>query len=385
MRFRKQALVMVFIAFIMTFAFSGEHQSLAQLYRTGKVRFVRELALDEKTMPKDVLFVGPSGVECDTAGKVYVLDFPDNNIKVFDPAGKFLRIIGRKGQGPGEFNMPAGLVVTGDRLIVRDIGNRRICALTLSGEYMKTESYAAFSGIPQHLGALPDGKIVLETEKTYFAETDRPQDVALEILAPDLKPTKKIYSHPVLRDKYRNGDSGSFNIPQPYCPDVYWDVSPSGEFAIGFSEKYEIGVYGKDGAKISSFTRPYDPVKVTAEDQKNFFDAMGVSDGTGFRSGAPDYIVKNTTFPKFKPAFDALLVDSDGNILVHPYRKDKKDMNRYFDAFDPTGIFIATVRVEGDIPFPFDKQKSRIVNGCLWVAERGGDEMPHVVKYRISE
>ncbi len=385
MRFRKQALVMIFAASFVNFAVSDEHKPLAQLYKTGKVRFVQELALDEKTMPKDVLFVGPSGVQCDTAGNVYVLDFSDNNIKVLDAAGKFLRVIGRKGQGPGEFNMPTGLAVTGDRLIVLDMGNRRICALTLSGEHMKAENYAAFSGMPWNLETLPNGEIVLETEKTYFDETDRPQDRFLDILSPDLKVIKTIYSRAVLRNKFIKVGGESWNVIQPFCPDLYWDVSPSGKIIVGFSERYEICAYGTDGAKLSAFAHSYNPVKITSADEKNFFDSMTYTTGTGIQRGAPEHIVKNTKFPKVKPAFNGLIVDSDGNILVNPYQKRAEDMYRYFDAFDPAGKFIATVHVEGNIQFPIYKAKSRMVNGCLWVVEQGGDEMPHIIKYRISE
>ena len=65
--------------------------------------------LDEKTMPKDVLFAGPGALDCDAAGNVYVMDFSDNNIKQFDASGKFMKLIGRKGQGPGEFSIPSML------------------------------------------------------------------------------------------------------------------------------------------------------------------------------------------------------------------------------------------------------------------------------------
>ncbi len=39
-------------------------------------------------------------------GTVYVLDWGDVCIRVFDANGKLLRQVGRKGQGPGEFDTP---------------------------------------------------------------------------------------------------------------------------------------------------------------------------------------------------------------------------------------------------------------------------------------
>jgi hypothetical protein len=380
----KRFFVLFSVACVLSSGYSDEHKPLAELYKAGRVRFVQEMVLDDKSMPKDVFFAGPAAITLDPAGNVYVLDFSDNNIKCFDPAGKFLRLIGRKGQGPGEFNMPVAMAFANDRLIVWDMGNDRLCALTASGEFIKAENRATFSGRPRRVETLPAGEIVLETEKTYFNEPDRPQDCTLEILMSDLLPKNKVYSKPVLRNKYRRSASMTFNVPQPFGPDLYWEASPSGQIIVGYSEKYEIGVYDKDGTQRAVASHSYDPVKVTAEDERNFFAGMSYTTGAGVRRGAPDHIVKNTTFPKFKPAFSALVVDSDGNILVHTYHKNKEDMFRYFDAFDARGKFIATVHVEGDVPFPAGSRRSRIVDGCFWLIKYGADELPQVIKYRIS-
>jgi hypothetical protein len=385
MKLARQCLILPSIVCAVVSGFSYGQKPLAELYKTGKVRFVQEIVLDEKTMPKDVLFVGPVDIACDPAGNVYVMDFSDNNIKKFDPSGKFLKVIGRKGQGPGEFNMPVDMAFAKDRLVVWDMGNRRLCALTLTGELIKAQNESAFSGRPNRVRALPSGEIVLETEKTYRGEADRPQDRFLEILTPDLQSKMTIYSQAVLRNKYMRTQSGTFNVPQPFCPDVYWDVSPCGNIIVGFSGKYEISIYSSEGEKVSTFSHSYDPVKVTEEDEKSFFDGMSYTTGTGVQRGAPDHIVKNTTFPRFKPAYSALVVDSEGNILIHTYGEKKDETYRYFDAFDALGKFIARVRVEGETLFPVYGQRAKVIDGSLWLTKYGSDELPKVIKYRISE
>ncbi len=385
MKSAKRLFILITFGCVLRSVFADERKPLAEVYKTGKVRFVQEVVLDEKTMPKDVLFAGPGALDCDAAGNVFVMDFSDNNIKQFDPSGKFLKLLGRKGQGPGEFNMPIDIVFAKDRLIVWDMGNDRLCALTMSGELIKAKNTSAFAGRPNKVGALPTGEIVLFTEKTYFSEPDRAQDCFIEILTPDLQPIKRLYSQAVLRNKFMRAEGRLSNLPQPFCSDVYWAVSPIGNIVLGFSEKYEISVYNKEGQKVSTFSHPYDPVKVTTEDEKDFFGGMSYTTETGIKRGAPDHIVKNTTFPKFKPAFNALIVDSDGNTLIHTYKKNKDEMYRYFDAFDVQGKFIATVHVEGDVPFPGQSRKSRVVDGCFWLIQYGNEESPRVIKYRIAE
>jgi hypothetical protein len=56
--------------------------------------------LDDDTLPEDLFFESPSTVSCDLEGNIYVVDSGAKNIKKFDAQGKFLKIIGREGQGP---------------------------------------------------------------------------------------------------------------------------------------------------------------------------------------------------------------------------------------------------------------------------------------------
>jgi hypothetical protein len=58
-------------------------------------------------------------------GRVVTLHTAECVLRVFDASGKLLRVVGRKGAGPGEFNRPTGLGRLGDTLWVKDDGARR--------------------------------------------------------------------------------------------------------------------------------------------------------------------------------------------------------------------------------------------------------------------
>jgi hypothetical protein len=49
---------------------------------------------------------GIFALNVDGDGNIYVSDFGNIRIQMYDKAGKFVRTLGRKGQGPGEFQMP---------------------------------------------------------------------------------------------------------------------------------------------------------------------------------------------------------------------------------------------------------------------------------------
>ena len=78
-------------------------------------------------------------------GDVYVAESHTNvedpnlvgRISVFDKNGKFLRVIGKTGSGPGEFRTPHGLAFDSQgRLIVVDRHNHRVQILTKDGKYI---------------------------------------------------------------------------------------------------------------------------------------------------------------------------------------------------------------------------------------------------------
>ncbi|HEU4455246.1 MAG TPA: 6-bladed beta-propeller [Longimicrobium sp.] len=52
------------------------------------------------------LIVRVSGIDVDSSGSILLGDVSEGNVKLFGADGRLLRIIGRKGEGPGEFKAP---------------------------------------------------------------------------------------------------------------------------------------------------------------------------------------------------------------------------------------------------------------------------------------
>ncbi|HLE26306.1 MAG TPA: hypothetical protein VI935_11780, partial [Thermodesulfobacteriota bacterium] len=75
----------------------------------------------------DGQFNGPSGIEVDGTGNIFVADFGNNRIQKFDSSGNFLLSFGTLGSGDGQFNGPSGVEVdsTGN-IYVADTFNNRI-------------------------------------------------------------------------------------------------------------------------------------------------------------------------------------------------------------------------------------------------------------------
>ncbi len=330
--------------------------SLADLYKTGKIKLELELLITDENLPEGIFFEHPTGVAGDLDGNIYVVDYQAHHIKKFDSSGKFLQLLGREGQGPGEFNGPYRITFAKDKLVVYELRGRRLNTVDTDGNSIQRASMNFEEGSIQGITALPNGNIVIEKEKSYFRTEVRPQNCMLFIFSPELESLNKVYEHEIVRNKYIT-EPVSTNIPQPFFADVCWAITPDGNIVIGFAETYDISLYDPEKGKLFSFTHKYKPVKVTKKDKDAWFAGMTYSRGAEVFEGAQDYVIKNTNFPKNKPPFRNITVDPEGNILVFTSSLDKVYDYTYFDAFDPKGNFINRVEVIGDFQFQINMSR----------------------------
>jgi DNA-binding beta-propeller fold protein YncE len=77
------------------------------------------------------------GVAVDDRERVYVADFGNHRVQVFDRDGRPLAAWGRLGDGPGEFRLPAGIAADGrGRVYVGDGGNARVQVFDRDGHFL---------------------------------------------------------------------------------------------------------------------------------------------------------------------------------------------------------------------------------------------------------
>ncbi len=110
-------------------------------------------AIESLRLPEDV--GRPVSVHYDPVRReLFVVDIVGHDIKVLSPRGELLRIIGRRGTGPGEFNFPCDLTEQDGILWVVDAGNNRVQGLGPNGEPM--QSFGRAGDAPGDF-ALPKG------------------------------------------------------------------------------------------------------------------------------------------------------------------------------------------------------------------------------------
>lgn len=125
------------------------------------IELVRTIG-DINTDDENLAFDSPADLEVDDAGNIYIADSRNQRIQVFNPGGRFVRTIGRKGQGPGEFMATKSIDFDSEgRLLVLDNRQRRIQVFTSRGEVIRTIPVSSLKIDQMRL--LRSGKIAMKS------------------------------------------------------------------------------------------------------------------------------------------------------------------------------------------------------------------------------
>ncbi len=258
----------------------------------------------------------------DSKGIVYALDSQECVVKVFDNQGKFLRSFGRKGQGPGEMNLPVGLQITpASEIVIEDPLNQRLVYFSPEGSFLKTTPTAKVLGL---LGLLLDTKGNLIGRQMTVAENKMFWEV--KKYSPELTPL-----FTVGRTDFSNPLEGKID---PFSYLIIYELSPSDYIFYGNALNYEIKVFSEEGKLCRRIIKEYDPVKITEEEKKKLISQFP---DAGFN------IKERVVCPDYYPPYQLFSADEEGRLLVRTYEKGKAQGETVYDVFDQQGRLISRI------------------------------------------
>lgn len=119
---------------------------------------------DDDTEDINQVFRLPSDIKIDSMGRIYIVDYGNNRIQVFDKSRHFIRTIGMKGKGPSDLLNPKRVAFTSNNNIaVLDTYNFRIQIFNPEGRYI--HSFRTGPMPLTHLSILPGDRILLYLPK----------------------------------------------------------------------------------------------------------------------------------------------------------------------------------------------------------------------------
>lgn len=301
-----------------------------ELPKEGVTRYSlqEELSIGGESRGTESLLNRPIYLKLDSQGNIYVMDWGDVEIKVFSPDGRLLRTIGKKGQGPGEFDVPASFVITVDDQIFLLSGRQyQISVLDLAGAYLsgfKVEGYCMDLGVDRNHRIYysqllpPEPTVTEEYQKIenkmalFRTDTEGKDRVKLGEYRDFIQLRKMVKSKEGV-----SSQSATSREAYKTC----WLVGPDDRVYVGYNKDYLLDVYDPDRKLLYRFGRQFTPIQ------------------------HPDF-KPDRGHPEFYPAFSDWhkFFDEKGDLWLEQYVEEGVE-DHVFDVFSPKGIYLRQVRV----------------------------------------
>jgi hypothetical protein len=376
---------------------------------TGVAALVEELSIGVEDGAEEYMLGEIADIALGRDGSIYALDRQVPVIRHYDAQGKYIRSIGRRGEGPGEYRSVSGLAVAPDgRLLVWDTGNWRINVYSPSGDAITqwlTPSGSGGSSMATYARAISvdnAGRIV--TRKVIFnAEDIRNRPTVWLRFRPDGRVLDTLRAPHFTDVPELMATSGRATVTRgvPFMPQRLVALSPLGAFIAGYPDRYAFEIHQPDGSVIS-IRRQVKPEPVSRSERANarreVEERMRQTDPTWSWNG-PD-------IPDVKPFYADLQVALDGRIWVailpevstrigsttsgggmgpsraprpRPQGPPPPDPRpALYDVFEPDGQYLGQVQVPARV-------SSVVRRGdTVWAVAFGEDDVPRIKRYRIA-
>ena len=308
---------------------------------------VADLSIGIEEDGEEYMFSRISGIDVDGEENIYVLDYTEAHLDVYDREGKFVRTIGRKGQGPGEMASPFAVDITKEReIIIQDLNNRQFLFFSISGEYLKSVSAAKWIIVGARLDSQDN---IIGIVSTMAAQQ---QQIELKKFDRDLQPLHSFCAF------IKPRGTGIYN---PFEPEIQWALLDDDRIVCGFPEDYELSIHDPGGRPVLHIVRAYSPVGVTEEEIEE----------AKKRLPAPTKM----EFPRFHSAYQGITADEEGRIFVQTWEKTQDAGGFYYDIFDSSGRYAARTA----LPF----RPSVWKKGRVYTVEETEEGFQVVKRYKV--
>ena len=323
------------------------------------------------------------GIQADSDGNIYVLDYQAVEVRVFDPDGEHLRTIARRGQGPGEIMEANGILLSGDTLLwMHDHGQYMIIGVDPEGIEVRRFP----KPVDEYRGYWSGS---FDSRGRYWREVSHRDDAATY--------SDEGVNTNVARDYYRSYDlaggavdsvflgtstsrsysyvfaGGTGFLRIPFQSGNLSAVNPSGGFWHAHGATYRITRTGEDGDTLVVIEAGLPVQRVTAADRSSYVEGT-VERQPDLRRHAEAVAA---LMPDVKPILTGLFVDDEGRLWVE--RAAPAEVPAFYDTFSEDGAYLGSVRLT------FERGRRiwvRHGNIYTWVVDEM--DIPYVVRAPVS-
>jgi len=255
------------------------------------IKLVRTIG-NVDTEDENLAFSSPLDMAVDAAGNAYILDSGNQRIQVFGADGKFLRTIGWRGQGPGEFESLNSIAIDPkENLHVLDDAQKRIQVFTPRGEVLRTVPVTRLR--LDRLRLLASGFMVIRGYEAFGVRgvsKDKEQPKLVKLLGPDLEVAREF------GEPFDYGDEMTNRVGNSW----YFEVDAEEHICVGFVYQNRVERYSPEGRLLWRADRELDYSTKLIE------------------KGRQEVTANSTRYfaPKLNRVTDGLAADDKGRIWV---------------------------------------------------------------------
>jgi hypothetical protein len=363
---------------------SGENHRARLPARSWRISDTPLLTVSSTSFDTNATFSQVAGALRMTNGSIVVGDGASSSAKVFDSGGRFVRSVGRRGDGPNELrNLRSVLRYGNDHLLLSDARGRAV-VLDSSGSPISTITLGVTNGVVQ--GVFADSTLFVRKDSEGYIFLSGPSGAGMH----------PAYRFLLNREGVTVDSVGPFTLASvvgsgELISEVLFGATTSfavdGEnFYVANSGDYSIAVFARDGTPVRAVQRRWAPMSLSDADISGFVEAM-VARAEPNRQQALRSALTPDFFSRRLPAFSGIVVDGEGYLWVEAYdidrglppaaRRDTVSKTKAWSIFDRSGVW------ECDVLLPRDLKVTDIGRDYVLGFRLDPDGLPELMLYGL--
>jgi hypothetical protein len=382
-------------AVFLTSAFCAGAVTAAAAQAAPELRLTRELRIDAAEHDLTLMFP-PGGLAVAPNGTIVVSQHQDGVLRFFDAQGRPSGSFGRKGQGPGEFQLIARFFWMGDTLVVGDGNTRRFTLVSPDRKLVRTVPYLQAVSKPEQSTSTAQAHRVgiarllfpdhSQLVSATFADgapipdwLGKSAPGMLFFRADSSGALRRVFGWAPNATSCRvvsgSERSGLMVLTVPFCAIPLEDAGMGrGRLALVYAEEgtrpaYRVSVFNMNGDTVFSRSYSFQRIPVPKADKDTAIAARNRGDA------ARRALVEKMQLPEFFPPFSRLLVGRDETTWLElPPVRD----SRTWQVLDARG------NVTGSVNVPRNTTIMVASREMIWAIETDDDGLQHIVRYRVT-
>lgn len=288
---------------------------------------------------KNYMFYRARNIALDSHENIYVLDSGNHRIQKFDKNGRFLQTIGKKGQGPGEFENPGDFFLDGqDSIYVLD--SRRIKVFDREGSFMKDITLQS---------SLYDFFIDTNGNIIGLANIRRNNERKQAVIRMDTsgKIVKNIAEFSDVKSAVRRESEREFRftVYHSYSPRLCLSRMNSQNFSFAYALEYRINVMNTNYKLLLKIHKEEKPHLITQKEKEVIIEGLEEHISRRGQKWPKDVLEEACNFPSIRPFFRWMGFDDKQRLYVWRLKSVVvKSQERQFDLFSKEGYYLYRIK-----------------------------------------